>query len=116
MVAKVIHFQDVEARRVETEGVKDVTIRWLISKKDGAPNFAMRHFTLEPGGYTPCHRHPWEHEVFVVRGKGHLYLEGQRHALQPGVASLVPGDVEHQFLADEGQSLEFLCFIPNSGQ
>ena len=34
------------------------------------PNFVLRVFTITPGGHTPLHSHPREHEVCVLSGKG----------------------------------------------
>ena len=42
------------------EGVEGVSIRWVISKDDGAPTFAMRVIDVQPGGNTPFHTHDWE--------------------------------------------------------
>ena len=63
---KIEKSSNITKKPVEMEGAKDVDIRWLISKEDGAENFAMRMFELQPGGHTPLHTHPQEHEVFVV--------------------------------------------------
>jgi quercetin dioxygenase-like cupin family protein len=41
----------------------------VIGKQDGAQNFSMRVFEIAPGGHTPKHAHPWEHEMFIMRGK-----------------------------------------------
>ena len=65
----ITHAKDVKAEDVG-EGAKGVKIRWLIGEQDGAPNFAMRHFEVAPGGHTPHHSHDWEHEVFVLSGRG----------------------------------------------
>ena len=69
---KIEKSSNIKKSPVEIEGAKDVGIRWLISKEDGAENFAMRMFELEPGGHTPLHTHPQEHEVFVLEGQGTL--------------------------------------------
>jgi quercetin dioxygenase-like cupin family protein len=50
-------------------------MRDLISEKDGAPNFRLRHFVIEPGGHTPLHRHDWEHENYFISEKGILVTE-----------------------------------------
>ena len=55
---------------VALDGVKDVTMRMMVGRDDGAPNFSMRHFTVEPGGHTPHHSHNYEHEVVIVEGEG----------------------------------------------
>ncbi len=103
----------MEAREVKEEGAVGVTIRWLISEKDGAPNFAMRLFEVKPDGYTPYHSHKWEHEVFILEGKGNLVLEDKTIPLNKGDAVLVPGEETHQFKNASKESLRFLCMVPN---
>jgi len=52
---RVISYKEDEAKDVE-EGSK-LKIRWL--NTEGSKNFAVSHFEIEPGGYSPHHRHPW---------------------------------------------------------
>jgi len=97
---------------VEVEGAKDVEVRWLISKADGAENFAMRMFELQPGGYTPLHIHAHEHEVFVIEGQGIFVYEGQEHQFGTEHVIFVPPDKEHQFKNTGDSVLRMLCIIP----
>ena len=53
-----------------TEEVPGSLKREVITAKDGAPNFAMRVIEVKPGGSSPFHTHPWEHEVFILSGQG----------------------------------------------
>jgi quercetin dioxygenase-like cupin family protein len=99
---------------VEVEGAKDTEIRWLISKKDGANNFAMRMFEIRPGGHTPLHKHKHEHEVFAVKGEGTLVCEGKEYEFNKDYVIFVPGDKEHQFKNRGDCVLKFLCLIPTS--
>lgn len=94
------------------EGTKDVELRWLISKDDGADNFVMRMFELKPGGYTPLHVHPHEHEVFVVEGEGVLVYEGEEHKFCGDYVIFVPGNKKHRFKNTGDSILRFLCLIP----
>ena len=96
------------------EGAKDVEIRWLISKEDEAENFAMRMFEIQPGGHTPLHTHPHEHEVFIVEGQGVLVFEGQEHAFAAEHVIFVPGGKEHCFKNTGDTLLRLLCLIPVS--
>ncbi len=48
---KVIRWSEMQAAPVTEEGAQHTTIRWLISRADGAPNFAMRLFELAPDDY-----------------------------------------------------------------
>ena len=58
---KIIHYSEAEGRDFGSPA-KDVIGRVVVGKADGADNFCMRIFELAPGGYTPRHAHPWEHE------------------------------------------------------
>ena len=97
---------------VTEEGARDVKIKWLINKKDGAPTFLMRHFTVETGGFTPFHSHDWEHEVYVLEGDGKVRYEDGEEKIGPGDAILIPPNKKHQFQASSWRTLKFLCMVP----
>jgi len=113
---KHLHYRRVESERVSVEGAEGVSVRWLISVRDGAPNFYMRRFELEPGGHTPRHQHPWEHEVYILEGEGSVFGGGRENRFRPGDVIYIPPGEEHGFAADAGQAVAFLCLIPRSGQ
>ena len=98
---------------VDAEGAAGVKIRSLVKKDDGAPNFAMREFELEPGGHTPFHAHGWEHEVYVLAGRGVVAGEGGEFALEPGTVVLVPPNEKHNFKNTGSEVLRFLCVVPH---
>ena len=109
-------------RRPETEagtpmampGVEGVTMRMMVGRDDGAPNFSMRHFTVEPGGHTPRHDHNYEHEVFIVEGAGRFEHEGDYHRIEAGDVLFVEPNCTHQFVNDTEAPLKFLCLVPSS--
>ena len=109
---KVEKSSNISMNPVEMDGAKDVGIRWLISKEDGAPNFAMRMFELKPGGHTPLHTHPQEHEVFVLEGRGTFIFEDQEHQLGAEYVVFVPPNREHRFMNTGDSVLRMLCIIP----
>lgn len=104
---------DVQQDDVEQEGAAGAKIRWLITKDDGAPNFAMREFELAPGGHTPFHAHDWEHEVFILAGVGAVAGEAGEFALEPGMAVFVPPNEKHTFKNAGAEPLRFLCLVPH---
>jgi len=113
MPMKVVHYEQLEAAPVSMQGASGCSMRCLIGPDDAAPSFTMRQFEVVPGGHTPRHRHPYEHEVFVLDGTG-VVLEGDhQHALRPGSVVFVPPDQEHQFRNTGSAPLRFLCLIPN---
>jgi quercetin dioxygenase-like cupin family protein len=103
---KHIHYLDEMAEDVTEAGAHGVQIRTLIGEKEGAPNFYLRTLTFEPGGAGPSHSHPWEHEVFVLRGEGTVEVDGKTVRLKPGDALYVPPNANHRFQASE--ALEFV--------
>jgi quercetin dioxygenase-like cupin family protein len=111
---KIEQSSNIAKVAVEAEGVKDVGVRWLISKDDGAENFAMRMFELQPGGHTPLHTHLHEHEVFVLEGQGTFVYEGQEHPFSPEYVIFVPAGSEHQFKNTGNSIMRMLCLIPAS--
>jgi quercetin dioxygenase-like cupin family protein len=106
--------EQVESQPVDMEGARGCRVRWLIGQKQGAPNFAMRHFEVAPGGHTPLHYHPYEHEVFVLEGEGIAVEGAKQHPLRAGDVVFVRPDEVHQFRNSGSQPLKFLCLVPLS--
>ena len=111
---KVNSAENVQQQPVEMEGASGCSVRWLVGEKEGAPNFAMREFEVAVGGHTPRHSHPYEHEVFVLQGKG-VVMEGDRqHSLKAGDVVFVAPDDIHQFRNMGDVPMKFLCMVPHS--
>ena len=109
---KHVHYTKVELEEPKEKGIKDVKVRWVISKKDGAENFAMRVFEIQPGGYTPLHQHDWEHEVFVLQGKGVAKSKEKEEAFKQGDVFFIKPMEWHQFNNTGDDVLKFICLIP----
>lgn len=97
---------------MQMEGVKGVTMRLMVGRADGAPNFAMRHFTVEPGGHTPRHSHDYEHEIYIVEGAGRVEQNGRFTDVRVGDVLFVEANSTHQFVNDKKAPLKFLCLVP----
>jgi len=110
---KVVYPHEVEAAELKEEGAEKAWIRWLISKEDGAPNFSMRFFEIEPGGRTPLHEHPWEHEVFILSGEGKVILGDEEKIVGPQAAIYIPPNLRHSFINVGREKLSLLCLIPH---
>ena len=94
---QVNNTNDIDKVPVTMEGSSGCHVRWLVGEKDGAPNFAMRQFEVAPGGYTPRHFHPYEHEIFVLEGAGEVIDGNTPRPLKAGDVVLVQPDEVHQF-------------------
>src|SRR3990172_1532656 len=106
-------WKDIEGKTVTDAGAEGVTIRVLMGDNVGAPNFSMRHFEVAPGGSTPFHAHPWEHEVYVLSGKGIARRKDGQSEVGPGSFVYVPPGEEHNFANAGDAPFTFLCVIPS---
>lgn len=103
---------EIPAEEITVDGAEGVTIRWLVSKRDGAQNFQMRLFEIAPGGKTPLHTHEWEHEVYIIEGEGVLTFEGEERPFSKGHFVFVPEKREHSFTNTGEITLSFICVVP----
>ena len=90
---------------------RGVEMRPLITATEGAPHFALRVFTVAPGGYTPHHTHAWEHEVYILSGAGTVLGNESERPLRPGDAVFLAPEETHQFRAG-ADGMQFICCVP----
>jgi len=109
---RIVRASEVEAKPVTEAGATGATVRWLLSRPEGAPSFAMRMFELEPGGSTPLHTHDWEHQVFILAGQAEVVTASDAVPVAAGNAVLVLPNERHQFRNTAGATARFLCMIP----
>lgn len=107
-------YGNIDAKKIDNESARAVTARVALGKADGAPNFCMRVFEIGEGGYTPLHRHDWEHEIFVHSGEGELFGNGAWHPFRSGMAVLVAPGEEHQIRNSGSGVLTFVCLVPGT--
>jgi quercetin dioxygenase-like cupin family protein len=111
---KHVHYSQVPADEFGQEA-PGVTIRLLIDEgRDGAPFYNMRMLEIAPGGNTPDHSHPNEHENFVLEGEGDVMFEGEWHPVGPGDVIFVPPGARHQYRNPGSAPFRFLCSVPVS--
>jgi len=111
---KITSLDQVEKAKVTMEGAKNAYKQVPISVKDGAPLFSFRVFTVEPGGNTPFHAHPFEHVNYIIEGKGAVVAEGgkERPIGKGDFALILPNEI-HQYKNTDGiQNLVMICAVP----
>ncbi len=96
---KMKHINYIEETPVEVKeaGAYGIKLRTVIGEKDGANNFFMRVVTFDKSAASPSHSHPYEHEVFVLSGKGVLAVDGKEVNLKAGDVAYVPPNAHHCF-------------------
>ena len=104
----------VEKIKANMEGADKVYKQVPISKDDGSPVFSFRVFTIEPGGHTPFHRHPFEHLNYIIEGSGVVVNEsGQEREVKKGDFALVLPDEKHQYKNKSiGEPMIMICAVP----
>ncbi|RLB10168.1 MAG: cupin domain-containing protein [Deltaproteobacteria bacterium] len=113
---EIIDKNNIPPETFDSGEARGIMARVLIGKANGAGNFVMRLFEIAPGGYTPRHAHPWEHEIFVHSGEGSIYSNGEWTSVRPGMAIFVPPDEEHQLRNDGTEPFVVVCLIPSGYQ
>ncbi|MFC1897334.1 cupin domain-containing protein [Chloroflexota bacterium] len=100
---------------LETKPVQEapgLVKREVICADKGAPNFCMRVFDVEPGSSTPSHEHPWEHEIYILDGKGLAIGEkGETPVARDGTI-FIPANEHHCIRNNEDEILRLICVIP----
>ena len=90
-----------------------ITVRWVVGRPEGAPNFALRVIEFEAGAVFAPHQHPYEHEIFVIEGQGAVDGPDGQVIMRPGVALFVPADEVHGYRNTGEGALRFICVIPH---
>jgi quercetin dioxygenase-like cupin family protein len=110
---KIGHYRDVPS----TKPLPGVTKRVVIGPEDGAQNFILRVFEVEPGCKSPDHAHDWEHEIFILAGQGKARdREGKETPIAEGTALFIPGGENHCLINTGSDVLRFICVIPTGAE
>jgi len=97
-------------------GAEKVRVRYLIDERHGSDRFALRLYTIEKGGRTPLDEHAYEHQVYVLSGRGMLRQSKEAGLLKPlqaGDTIFIPSKAVHQFSNESDEPFVFLCVKGN---
>jgi quercetin dioxygenase-like cupin family protein len=103
----------VEKTIPDMAGAKRIFKQIPISRESGTPTFAFRVFTIEPGGHTPLHDHPFEHLNYIIEGNGRIVAGNLEHELKKGDFVMVPPGETHQYRNPSSSGpLIMICAVP----
>ncbi|WP_302156541.1 cupin domain-containing protein [uncultured Dialister sp.] len=95
----------------ENPGVfRDVTKQVLFDNEADLP-VQFRYFQVEKGGFSSFEHHKHMHAVMIFKGKGHALLGNQVVEVHEGDFITIAPWEWHQFKADMGDILGFLCLV-----
>ena len=103
--AEDIEYESVGAADGMEKGV-------LVGEAHGAPNLAIRRFTLAPGGSVPKHTNEIEHEQYVLEGEYVVGIDDTEHTVSAGDALHIPAGVVHWYRNERDQPAAFVCAVP----
>ena len=113
LVMKIVSLEKVEKKKVNLEGASGAWKQLPLGSKDGAPVYSLRVFTVEPGGHTPFHSHPYEHMNYIIEGEGALVNEnGDKTPVKAGDFALVDPDEKHQYQNKGDKPFILICGVP----
>jgi quercetin dioxygenase-like cupin family protein len=102
-----------EVKPLTVDKAVDTEIEWLVDRRDGAPNFELRKFSIKPGGAIPKHYHPdIEHEQYVLKGDYEVGIGEKVFRVKPGDSLYIPAGTVHWYNNLGNENAEFLCVVP----
>ncbi len=104
--ADSIEYDPVDAAEGLSKGV-------LVDSEDGAPNFAMRRFTLDPGSEVPKHTNAVEHEQYVLEGEYVVGIGDEERTISAGDSVFIPAGTVHWYRNEGETQGAFICVVPN---
>jgi len=111
----VIKYDQIQLEDVNMDGVHKASKSNVVAKPEGWQDYTLRVFRLAPGGYSPHHKHDWEHINYVMKGKGTLSIGDDIKEISDGDFAFVPPNEVHQFRNPYNSDFEFICIVPNRG-
>ncbi len=111
----VSSIKEIPGIKLNNDVMKNVTKQVLVGPEQGWDSHVMRVFTLDKGGYTPRHSHPWPHINYIISGEGVLFADGKEFDVKAGGTAFVPGGIEHQFTQKGDGEFSFICIVPKEG-
>lgn len=114
---------DIESEPVDAaEGLSKAV---LVGAEHGAPNLAIRRFTLASGAEVPKHTNEIEHEQYVLSGEYVVGIESEasetprrdgdaveEHTVSAGDALHIPAGAIHWYRNESDREGSFLCAVP----
>jgi quercetin dioxygenase-like cupin family protein len=102
--------EDIESEPVDAaDGLAKAV---LVGEEHGAPNLAVRRFTLAPGAEVPKHTNEIEHEQYVLEGEYVVGIDDEEHVVSAGDALHIPAGTVHWYRNETDREGAFVCAVP----
>ena len=88
----------------------------VLGTKDGVPTVVSLYHDHEPGETSTHHEHDWEHQVYITRGSGILWVDEIECPITEGDFILVPPNCTHHFKNSGKEILSRITFNPKESE
>lgn len=89
---------------------KDITRQTLFNGSSQFP-VELRYFEMAAEGHSTLERHEHVHIVTIIRGKGQVLVRDKVYDVGVNDMVHIPSLIWHQFRANKGEPLGFLCVV-----
>ena len=111
---KVVKEANARPLNIEEPGAEGMTMKWLTADdNERSPRYCIRKVVLEPEGRTPPRQTEWEHQLYVVSGRGRLIEEELETKLHSGSTVLVRPNLWFRIVNAGAEKFEYLDIIPS---
>lgn len=109
------NWENIEKKEYKTDTHNFKGIHRCTLLKDESPglNVETRYFEIQPGGYSSLELHKHTHSVIILRGSGSVILDNELQRIREHDVVYIAPETIHQFHADNGQPLGFICVVDN---
>lgn len=123
----VRNIEDVGAIRIKelqyqgkSREVKGTSVRWMVHSDLGGEeykhNFALRYFTVDPGGSIPMHSHDYVQAGFILSGELIVTTGKEERKVGPGDVVYIYSHEPHEFRnPSQTEGATFTCIIDCPG-
>ncbi|BBG22742.1 cupin domain-containing protein [Sulfuracidifex tepidarius] len=101
----------VQREEVKIGDTKDTFIQWLVTKAQGSESYALRRFTMKPGGVITCHNHKYVETVYLLQGKLEVSVGNQKLQMEKDSYVFINKFVPHELKNIGNEEVVFLCVI-----
>ncbi|MBM32193.1 MAG: hypothetical protein CL764_04950 [Chloroflexi bacterium] len=88
----------------------------VLNITDGVPTVVSLYHDHEPGESSKHHSHDWEHQVYITRGNGILWVDEVEYKIKEGDFILVPPNCTHHFKNTGKEILSRITFNPKESE
>lgn len=112
--SRIVDCENTRRLSIEEEGAENMTLQWLLPDDlERSPSFCTRKVTLGSNGKTPNRKTSWEHQLFILAGKGVLIEKERKTILKPGMAIQIRPYLSFEVVNTSSEEFVFLDIVPS---